>query len=379
MRKHHPGNERIKREYLTYLEQARGMASSSIDQVAAAIAQFEESTRHRDFHKFHRSQAIAFKEQLQDQVNARTGRPLAKATIHSRLMAVRDFVIWLAGKPGFRAKVSYQDADYFRPSANDERVAKAGRTRPAAALEDIRIALDAMPTATVLDRRDRAVFAFIVLSGARDNAIASFSLKHVDLDRRTVFQDAREVRTKAAKTFTSSFFPIDPIFEIVVREWIDELLALGHCPDDPLFPATEVAPGPDLKFVPVGLRRVHWKNADAIRRIVRRAFERVGLSYYHPHSFRHTLARHGEKICRTAEEWQAYSQNFGHSSPMTTFTSYGQVPQYRQAEILNQLAKNRDRAVSMDVDELSDDQVCDLLNGLANRFGRVTGYGPKTS
>jgi len=55
------------------------------------------------------------------------------------------------------------------------------------------------------------------------------------------------------------------------------------------------------------------------------------------------------------------------------------VPQYRQAEILSQLAKDRDRAVSMHVDDLSDDQVRDLMNGLANRFGRVAGYGPKTS
>lgn len=367
MRKHHPGNERIKREYLTYLEQAKGMAPSSVDQVVAAIALFEESTRYRDFRKFHRSQAMAFKERLQGQVNAKTGRPLAKATIHSRLMAVRDFVIWLAGRPGFRSKISYQDAEYFRPSANDERIAKAGRTRPAAALEEIRLALDAMPATTILERRDRAVFAFILLSGARDNAIASFSLKHVDLDRRTVFQDAREVRTKAAKTFTSSFFPIDPIFETVVREWIGELLALGFGPDDPLFPATEVAPGRDRRFAPVGLRRAHWKNADAIRRIVRRAFERVGLPYYHPHSFRHTLARHGEKMHLTPEEWQAYSQNFGHSNPMTTFTSYGQVPQYRQAEILAQLARGDvPSAPTAQTVRLEDDQIELILARLAD-------------
>jgi hypothetical protein len=195
----------------------------------------------------------------------------------------------------------------------------------------------------------------------------------VDLDRRTVFQDAREVRTKAAKTFISSFFPVDPIFETVVREWILELASLGFGPDDPLFPATEVGPGPDRRFTPLGLRRAHWKNADALRRIVKHAFARAGLPYYHPHTFRHTLARHGEKMRLTPEEWQAYSQNFGHSNPMTTFTSYGQVPQYRQAEILNQLAEPRDGAVSIDVNDLNDDQVRGLLNGLADRLARASG------
>jgi hypothetical protein len=49
------------------------------------------------------------------------------------------------------------------------------------------------------------------------------------------------------------------------------------------------------------------------------------------------LAVLGEKICRTPEEWKAYSQNFGHSSPMTTFNSCGPVAPHRQAEILNAL------------------------------------------
>ena len=77
-----------------------------------------------------------------------------------------------------------------------------------------------MPTYTVLERRDRAVVAFALASGARDNAIASFSLKHIDLAARTVFQDAREVRTKNAKTFTSTFFPVGGDIEAIVAEWI---------------------------------------------------------------------------------------------------------------------------------------------------------------
>ncbi len=40
MRKHHAQNERIKREYFSYLEKARRMSQSSVDQAAAAIAQF---------------------------------------------------------------------------------------------------------------------------------------------------------------------------------------------------------------------------------------------------------------------------------------------------------------------------------------------------
>jgi hypothetical protein len=137
MRRHHPENERTKREYFVYLEKAKRMSPSSIDQVAAAIALFEESTGYRHFRKFHVAQAVAFQDRLRRHLNPETGKPLAKATILSRLAAMKAFIIWLAGRAGYRSRISYADADYFNVSANDERIAKAARprqsTRPAKA------------------------------------------------------------------------------------------------------------------------------------------------------------------------------------------------------------------------------------------------------
>ena len=74
------------------------MNASSVDQVAAAIAQFEESTGHRDFAMFHFEQARKSKRVLAEASNPATGAGFAKATIYSRLMAVKAFFIWLAGK-----------------------------------------------------------------------------------------------------------------------------------------------------------------------------------------------------------------------------------------------------------------------------------------
>ena len=48
----------------------------SIDQVAKALARFEEATGHKDFKKFHREQAKAFKRRLDTEKNERTGKPL---------------------------------------------------------------------------------------------------------------------------------------------------------------------------------------------------------------------------------------------------------------------------------------------------------------
>lgn len=336
MRKHNPKNERIKRRYLAYLEQARGRSASTADDVAAAIALFEASTGHKDFAKFHIEQAQRFKRLLDVKESAATGAKLAHSTVRHRLLALKAFFQWLAGQQGYR-RITYSDAEYFNPSANDSRIATAVRERPAPSIEQIRHVVLGIEPRSDLDLRDRALIAFALLSGARDDAIASMSIKHVNLSARSVFQDARSVRTKNRKTFTSSFFPVGEDIEAIVLAWIDFLIRdrlFG--PDDPLFPATARILDADGKFAAAGLDRRHWKSADAIRRIFRERFEAAGLPYFHPHSFRKTLAQLGEKICNR-EEWVAWSQNLGHERVATTYDSYGKVASHRQAEIFDKL------------------------------------------
>ena len=45
MHKHNAVNERIKREYFTYLKEAKRQSEASVDAVAAALARFEAHTR----------------------------------------------------------------------------------------------------------------------------------------------------------------------------------------------------------------------------------------------------------------------------------------------------------------------------------------------
>ena len=69
-------------------------------------------------------------------------------------------------------------------SEKDTRVATAQREQRAPTLEQIKHVIQTMPYGTEIERRDRALVAFTLLTGARDSAIASMKLKHVDLDRR---------------------------------------------------------------------------------------------------------------------------------------------------------------------------------------------------
>jgi integrase len=142
-----------------------------------------------------------------------------------------------------------------------------------------------MPSGTEIERRNRALVAFTLLTGARDSAIASMKLKHVDLKEGCVHQDAREVKTKFSKTFTTYFFPVGDGFRRSWQDWVRYLREeklWGN--DDPLFPATRIAVGQTHQFEAAGLERAHWSTATPIRTIFREAFERAGLPYFNPHS-----------------------------------------------------------------------------------------------
>jgi integrase len=348
--KHSAENERIKRRYFQWMKETRGYSPPSIDIAAAAITRFEEYSGFRDFKRFNVEQARAFKSHLSGKaLGVQSGAPLSKATITGTLRSLKSFFMWLSDQPGYRSKIRPADAAYFAPLAQDERIANGTRSKPVPELHEIETALHAMPADSEIGRRDRAVVAFTILTGARDRAVATFRLKHVDLAKGTVFQDARDVKTKRAKTFLSQFFPVGGLPLEIVTGWISFLKTeKGYGPDDPLFPATDVALHGPGQAPSVSLSRRAWKTTTPIRDIFRAAFARAGLPYFNPHSFRSTLARLGQRLCKTPEELKAWSQNLGHSNVMTTFTSYGTVDQHHQCAIIARLGQKTD-----DPDELA--------------------------
>lgn len=339
MKSHHAGNERVKRRYLVYLAEAQGQSQQSIDAVAAALARFESYSRYRDFKLFHIEQAKGFKQHLSEQSAGRSGEQLSKATLYATLSILRRFFSWLAGQPGYKSRISYSDAEYFNLSLKDARVAKTFRPARVPTLEQIRHVIFSMPATTDIERRDRALLAFTILTGARDGAIASLKLRHIDLVAGRVDQDARQVNTKFSKSFSTTFFPVGDDIRAVVVEWVNYLrrdLLWGL--DDPLFPATKVAVAGNRKFEAVGLDRKHWSNAGRIRAIFKDAFAACGLTYFNPHSFRNTLALLGQTRCKSPEAFKAWSQNLGHEHVLTTFCSYGNLDAHRQAEIMRSFA-----------------------------------------
>jgi site-specific recombinase XerD len=203
MAKYNPENERAKRDYVTHMRLAQGKQEATINAALMAIDRFERSTGYRSFKAFHIEQAKAFRNKIVKQSSARGQDQLSAATMTSTLRCLKAFFIWLAERPGYKSRISFADAEYFNPTAAHSRVASARRETRVPTIEQFEAVVAKMPSKTIVECRNRAIIAFLILTGTRDGSIPSFKLKHLDLDSRAVFHDAREVKTKGIPLWES--------------------------------------------------------------------------------------------------------------------------------------------------------------------------------
>ena len=223
MRKINEQNERLKREYLGYLREAEGYDEATLDKVSASLLIFEEALGFKSFKAFHRDWAATFKAHLKSRKNKRTDKPLGLSTRDGILRDVKGFFHWLASQPGFKSRLTYHDVRYFNNNAKDARAAHAQRPKHYPTLAQCAHAFRHMPEGTVIERRDKAMFALWLMTGARAGALATFRIQHVDLIEGVIYQNGREVRTKAAKSFETWYFPVDPPYRAFSEAWFTEL------------------------------------------------------------------------------------------------------------------------------------------------------------
>ena len=94
-------------------------------------------------------------------------------------------------------------------------------------------------------------------------------------------------------------------------------------------------------FEATSIDRRACSTVSPIRAVFKQAFEAAGLPYFNPHSFRRTLAQLAEAMCKTPEQFKAWSQNLGHGGVLTTFHTYGSVADRRQGESIKGLAQSQ--------------------------------------
>ena len=340
MPKRNSDNTRIKRKYLVWLREAKGQAEASVSKASASISAYEDFLDGKDFRTLHPERARAFKRTLEEKTNTKTGSKLSASTHSAILRDVKTFFLWLADQPGYKSKISHDLAEYFAPPRRAETARRGGLWKPHPSPEDALRAIRAMPSETVIERRDRALMAFLVLTGSREGAAISICLGQIELASRCVHFDARSVDTKFGKSFSTGFYPFGDEAEAILGDWVQELKEMGFSSADPLFPKTKVGVGSDRKFQAQGLLREPWASPSSLVKIFKRAFAAIGLPPFPPHRIRDTIVELGQRICRTPEEFKSWSQNMGHSDVLTTFMSYGSVPVGRQMELMDRFRKD---------------------------------------
>jgi site-specific recombinase XerD len=232
-------NLRIKRKYLVWLKDARGLSEASIDKAAASISTYEQFLDGKDFRGFHAERARAFKRHLSKAKTRGPGKPLSPGTINGILRDLMAFLNWLADQPGYKSKIHRSDIAYLSPDRKSETARRTTCWKPHPSPAQVRALLSQMPDGTVLERRDRALVSFLFLTGSRETAAISLSLGHVDLEHGVVQFDGRHVDTKFGKSFTTAFFPIGRSAERIFRDWVQELREEHlFSSTDPLFPKT---------------------------------------------------------------------------------------------------------------------------------------------
>ena len=270
---YNPENERVKKQYEEALLHGRHRESRTVDAVWRAINSFEQFTERKSFKTFNTEQAKGFKRWLAKQVNSK-GQPLSLSTVRSTLSNLRDFFAWLVTHPQYVRKVDGRGIDYMRLSDNEERAGRATREKIPPTVEEVRRVLENMPFESEIERRDRAIVAFILLTGVRDGALISLKHKDFDLDKREIWQDPKT-----------------------------------------------------LQFEASGLSTEHWANATPVREIFHRAFIAAGLPKCQPHTMRNTITIWAQDNCSQLQ-FKAISQSLGHKHAMTTYNTYGNLPHH---------------------------------------------------
>jgi integrase len=331
-------NERIKRKYIQWLREAEGLADSTILGYERAIALYDQFSANQDYASFSQNRATAFKNWLRSR--GKNSGDCSITTLYNRIRYVRSFFTWLAGQPGYKSRVKLDAVSYLTLGRKEARKAVALKPVEWPPLEHVKRLADSIDPATEIDRRDRALIAFLLLSGMRDQAVATLPLGCFDRSILTVFQDPKQgVSTKFSKTIVTRLFEFDSDLVSYVTSWAEELATVhGFSPTDPLFPRTKVKQAEGgLTFEVTGVEPVFWKGTNGIRKIVGGRSEAAGLDYYKPHSFRHAASHIAMARCSNAEQVKAVSQNLGHEHVGTTMMTYGTLDDHRVREVVGQM------------------------------------------
>ena len=336
--------------YQGELRHGKGFHPKTIDDILRHIWQFEEHLGSVDFRSVTLRMIEEFKDKLISRASKSGKEGLSASTIVHTFGNLKAFFSWLSNQEGYRRAITAQLYNHFNSPRYLIELAGAAAPKFVPSADQLRAMLEVMPASAPAQRRDRAIVAALFLFGVRDGALISLRLKHVDIDRKQVFQDAREVKTKFSKTSFVDWFPVGADIERIVVEWIEELRAMGAEDDAPLFPTTPFKPwigghSIELEFL---------TTAAPARRVLRKAAAAAGVPYFKPHAIRSTVAKLFDEWASSLRDMKALSQNLGHEQMSTTSKYYGDVDPEVKRELFHKMRQKQQSQIAQEIGELAE-------------------------
>ncbi|MDX2082978.1 MAG: tyrosine-type recombinase/integrase [Rickettsiales bacterium] len=329
--KFHPDNERVKHRYFDKVVHGFGKHDKTRRKIVSAVSIFEEFNGYKDFKLFVYEDAKGFQKYL----IAKYSHSMQNA--YRIMQAVRDFFLWLKEQEGYK-KLKYDDINSLRLSLKDTEKAKMSKPRKTIDIEKWEeMVLNIKPKDEV-EMRGRAMFATLLITGIRIDALISLRIGDLDLDRNYLFQDSNHVNTKFSSSHKTDFWKLKPEIKQIVVDWVSMLRKEhGFRDEDPLFPRIQITSNEFLQFEKDGFKKEFLKQAKVVRDELSKQFENANLDYYTPHTIRNSLTDLFFSCDLTMEQLKAVSQNLSHKSLITTVGSYFNLSEQRKSQTIEEL------------------------------------------
>lgn len=336
-------NEVMKKQFFLYLKEVKGFSKDSVDAYERGILLWQDCTDNKDFASFGKQQTRAFKIWIKSRTN-RKEEALSLTYIYNVLRRLKGFFDWLSMQPHYKSKINQVVIEHLSLSKKETRIAIQPNKREIPSMEEVIKVIETIKIGSDVDRRDRALISFTLLTGARISAIYSMPMMAFDEATLTVDQNPKfGVKTKFSKHITTTFFPIE--YSQAVSYFIDWYKYLkqtkGFTPKDPIFPMAKIENGQqNISYHNTGeVVPIFWQSSNSARKVFQKRFVDAEVPYYHPHTFRHLVVKEFAKTRLTEEEKKAISQNLGHENTGTTFGSYGygHIEEDRQIDIVKRI------------------------------------------
>lgn len=335
-------NEVMKKQYFLYLKEVKGFSKDSIDAYERGILLWQECTDNKDFKSFGKQQTRAFKDWIRNRTN-RKDEALSLTYIYNVLRRLKGFFDWLSMQPHYKSKINQAVVEHLSLSKKETRIAIQPNKREIPSMEEVIKVIENIKIGSDVDRRDRALICFTLLTGARISAICSLPMMAFSEDTLTVDQNPKfGVKTKFSKHIITTFFPIEYSQAVTYFvDWYRYLKLKGFTSKDPIFPRGIIENGEqNISYFNTGeVEPIFWQSSSSARKIFQKRFTDAEVPYYHPHTFRHLVVKEFAKTRLTEEEKKAISQNLGHENTGTTFGSYGygHIEEDRQIDIVKKI------------------------------------------